>query len=711
MACSVAALCVFGTPATAQSTNQAASKYDFVDCRLPGVVKRLGRYNTRLQRGQLVRATARTCEIRGGQYVLEDRGSFEGSLEVWLAEAQLGDPKAQTYVGELYERGPNGHPDFELARIWYGRAAKQNFAPAQFSLARFYEEGLGGPIDKEKAAELYYDAMGAEDSLKRVLKLVDAEEVERLNRTIGQRDSTIEAQRRTIDQLNKNITTLRRERDNAQVRILVLERSLSSTRSQLASSMSSQAATVRDLESRIAALDAERRDLSVRESQLRQSEQELSRQQAQLSATLKSHTMPTVSLNEYARLQSDLEAAQSRIATLSSQRDRALRAEEAALRNLSNSDAQFAKKLEELSRRESLLAEREADLARTTNASNLERTTLENERSVLRRERDALTSESQSFSSQINALQAAKREIDRANAELERQRSKLDNRAKILQTMEAVAASVREQQQALQQKFAAVERQTNELKLYRRNYESKFKELVAREAELERKENDVRDQSASLSGNEDQLEDLTARLIDAEARAEQAEQGLADAREALDNIMNGATRGSTASRGNSLTSRKDILKSVDFGRYHAILIGNANYQNEGWDDLVTPHRDVDVIGNILKERYGFKTTILKDATVLEMQDAIVEIDDKMGPRDNLLIYFAGHGQMVKEVGHGYWEPIDSVPNKTNRSIAAAWITETMQLSSARKVLVIADSCYFWNAHKKPSLHSASRCGR
>ena len=694
MACAFAALTVFGTGATAQpNNNTAASKYDFVDCRLPGIVTRLGRYNTRMQRGKLVRTTARTCEIRGGQYVLEDRGSFEGSLEVWLAEASLGDAKAQTYVGELYERGPNGQPDYELARIWYQRAAKQNYAPAQFSLARFYDEGLGGPANKDEASRLYYAAMGAEDSLKRVLNLVDAEQVERLTQTLEQRDATVEAQRQTIDQLNREAASLRQERDNAQQQIATLEQSLSSARAQLAFSLSSQARSVRDLESKIASLEAERQTLSARESQLRQSEQELAQQQAELTRTLETAPAPTVSSSEYARIKSDLKAAEARITSLTNQRDQALQAEATALRSLSEADAELAQQLEQISSREAALARRESELARNTQSSNSERQSLGNEREKLKQERDKLVTKSQSFAAEFEALEAAKADIEQANAELARQRKQLENRSKILQTMASVASAVRDQQQILQTKLSDVERKTTELESFRENYESRLVELLQRESELERREQEVLRKTSTLDQNEDQVSALKAQLIAAEARAARAEQGLTEARAALDEILNTASRGSTAQVADEQPTKNDILKNVDFGKYHAILIGNENYIDDGWEDLVTPHEDVDSVGEILKTRYGFETTILKDATRVEMMRAIRELSQKMKPNDNLLIYFAGHGQLFESVDRGFWEPIDSRPNTEEESIESGWVRGIMKTSNARKVLVIADSCY------------------
>ena len=691
-ACAFTALMTAGPVSQAQTSGDAASKYDFVDCRLPGVVTRLGRYNTRLQRGKLVRATARTCEIRGGKYVLEDRGSFEGSLEVWLAEASLGDAKAQTYVGELYERGPNGQPDYELARLWYKRAAEQGYGPAQFNLARFYDEGLGGPADSEKASELYYAAMGAEESLKRVLKLVDAEEVDRLNRTIGERDATIKAQRETIDRLNKETASLRYERDTALSRIASLEQSLSATRQQLASNLSSQASTLRDLEQKITALNAERRSLDAREQRLKESERNLKREQDALSASLKS-SPPSANSEEQARLTAELDAARAQIENLVRERDAASRAESAALKSLSDADTELTNRLQDIANRESALAAREAELARSADQSGSERQSLESQRQALARDRQQLSTKTEAFTSQLASLEAARREIDEANAALAAQRKQIEYKSKMLQSMSAIAESVKRQQAELQERLKSVERQSQEFTAARDAYKSRLDSVLAREERLEQLEAELKRKASAVSSNEDELEELTARLLAAEARAHKAEASLSEARAALDDILNTASRGSTDLKITANPSKRDIIKKVNFGKYHAILIGNENYINEGWDDLVTPHEDVDKVAEILETRYGFNTTVLKDATRLEMRIALDEISKKMGEHDNLLIYFAGHGQYFDNTKRGFWEPVDSIPNTSVQSISSETVTEVMAQTNAQKVLVIADSCY------------------
>jgi hypothetical protein len=110
-----------------------ASGLYVVDCLLPAQVKRLGTL-TYLGPRRPVKSTAQECEIRGGEYVSYDRADLATSLRVWLPLAQEGDKTAQTYVGEIYEKGLGVQPDYQLAAAWYRKAADQGYPRAQINL-------------------------------------------------------------------------------------------------------------------------------------------------------------------------------------------------------------------------------------------------------------------------------------------------------------------------------------------------------------------------------------------------------------------------------------------------------------------------------------------------------------------------------------------------------------------------------------------------
>jgi Caspase domain len=127
------------------------------------------------------------------------------------------------------------------------------------------------------------------------------------------------------------------------------------------------------------------------------------------------------------------------------------------------------------------------------------------------------------------------------------------------------------------------------------------------------------------------------------------------------------------------------------GAYYALIIGIDDYQN--LPKLQTAVGDAQALDQILRQRYGFQTTLLINAhaTRSNILDAFSDYRDRLHDNDNLLIYYAGHG--ARDGGRAYWLPVDSRPKSPANWIIAEEITKGMQVMPARHVLIISDSCY------------------
>jgi len=139
-----------------------ANKLYIVDCLLPGQIRRLGSKMTFLTARRPIKTSALDCEIRGGEYVAYDRANSATSLNIWLPKAQAGDPEAQTYTGEIYEKGLGTQPDYKMAADWYRKASAQGNSRAQVNLGNLYEKGLGVEKNLSTAMEWYRKASGLE---------------------------------------------------------------------------------------------------------------------------------------------------------------------------------------------------------------------------------------------------------------------------------------------------------------------------------------------------------------------------------------------------------------------------------------------------------------------------------------------------------------------------------------------------------------------
>lgn len=134
--------------------------------------------------------------------------------------------------------------------------------------------------------------------------------------------------------------------------------------------------------------------------------------------------------------------------------------------------------------------------------------------------------------------------------------------------------------------------------------------------------------------------------------------------------------------------------SVDhdvFGKYYALIIANNDYNT--LDDLSTPQNDASVIARILTERYGFSVTSLYNATRYEILSALNNMRRELTEKDNLLLYYAGHGDYDKKNNRGHWLPVDAESDSTANWISTIGITDIINHMSAKHVLIVADSCY------------------
>ncbi len=137
-----------------KENNRNADDLHIVDCLLPGQIHRLGNM-TYVSERKATKTTAIECNIRGGDYVAYDRANYRTALNVWLKNAEKGDAEAQTYVGEIFEKGLGNETDYVTAAKWYEKAAKQGYKRAQINLGFLYEKGLGVEQDITKALNYY----------------------------------------------------------------------------------------------------------------------------------------------------------------------------------------------------------------------------------------------------------------------------------------------------------------------------------------------------------------------------------------------------------------------------------------------------------------------------------------------------------------------------------------------------------------------------
>ena len=130
---------------------------------------------------------------------------------------------------------------------------------------------------------------------------------------------------------------------------------------------------------------------------------------------------------------------------------------------------------------------------------------------------------------------------------------------------------------------------------------------------------------------------------------------------------------------------------LHFGQYHALVIGNNDYADLA--KLKTAVNDAKGVAEVLERDYGFAVQLLLNATRSDVLRALSQLRGELGPNDNLVVYYAGHGVLDEYAEQGYWLPVDAERDNPAYWISNSDITDAMRAIRAKHVMVVADSCY------------------
>ncbi|MEN0064429.1 MAG: caspase family protein [Myxococcota bacterium] len=149
-------------------------------------------------------------------------------------------------------------------------------------------------------------------------------------------------------------------------------------------------------------------------------------------------------------------------------------------------------------------------------------------------------------------------------------------------------------------------------------------------------------------------------------------------------------------RGLDVIEATDALPDDGLGitRYRAVLFSAQDYAPEsGIPDLRTPSRDVEAVGSVLRDRFGFEVEIVADATEKAIISRLDTLKRETQPNDAVIVYFAGHGLYDTGENRGYWLPTDAVLSETSRWVSNDDVSAKLRAIPARHVLMIIDSCF------------------
>jgi hypothetical protein len=639
-----------------------------VDCVLPPRVVNMGLAMTYMAAGEPVRTTAIDCGIRGGKYVAYDRANYATALEVWLAKAKTGDAEAETNVGEIYEKGVGGTPDYENAALWYRKAADRGYARAQVSLGYLYEMGLGVSKDMATSINWYRKASGlTENDLAFASSMEFESESGAGSGQIAKARSEIQSLRGELSQSRKEIESLSQRLSSSQTQLEANREKLRQTLEALEKARSNlereKSAPPRQQPQNLERLEQDIKDKEAkaqRENEtVKQMEAQFQRKNAELLEKLEKAERRAASLNlDLDKNRFETQRLQSRLAQTEGNLDQAKLDYQARLQKLGEPAAPTAalpdpksKKLEEkLKRLESSRAQQDEQLQ----SMSQKIATFEQERARLQAE--LKKAQSAQPSAQIAAAAPAAGagpKIEIIDPPLTLTRGMPSVTLRSILPSRPVTGAVRAPAGVMSLIVNDRSQTVNDAGLFKAD------------VSLGKKETPVNITLVDKKGGRVSVDFI---FISPES---------------------GVTQIAASAAAASTKPADDI--ALSFGNYYALVIGNDNYRYG--PNLNSPVNDANGIGKVLKEKYGFETRILIDATRYDILSALNQMRGKLTEKDNLLIYYAGHGEYDKINQRGQWLPVDAEPDNTANWISTDAITDILNTISAKHILVVADSCY------------------
>jgi hypothetical protein len=705
-------------PLVSSSTNHATAKSNpdgmlVVDCLLPGAIRKLGGYMTYQAPRQPIRATADECEIRGGEYVAYDRANFATAFQVWMPKAKDGDAQAQTYVGEIYEKGMGQPSDPQKAAEWYQKAADRGYPRALSNLAYLYEKGLGVAQDPVKALNLYRRAAGITDdqltfeSEVTTVRTQMQGQLDALAAQLEQQTQQAETLQQQLDDSEHQINQRRAALDSAHREVSALKKKLADAQGSGASDAASQA-KVHELEGALKEREAQiaqqqtaigdlERTAAQRQSELENQITAANSQGAKLRGELGEKSSDSTSARvQLAAAQERLKATGQEVVELrheiDAQRTALAQETERLKHDLQGANAAKQDQQTGAERSRLAIAEREAQLKQQSGLiASLE--TKENDY----QQQIAALQKTQADEAQHSKQQVAEVQNVRAELALAQQRSlqtqhQLTEEDQLAKRQAAEIEKVRADLAQTQQQYQQTQRQLSSANA---TMQSEHARVSAEQADLEKRlKGTSSEQIQQIKELTQEVSNRDVELIEQRAKVAALEAQKGEYSERIAQLVKVRSSSEVSAPGTAAPAGHlpaNIPKELSSAAYYALIIGNDHYKS--MPNLDTPINDAQAVAGTLKERYGFKTRLLADATRIEILSAINDFKNSLKPTDNLLIYYAGHGELDQKNLRGYWLPIDARRDDTTEWISDQQITDQIALMAARHVLIVADSCY------------------
>lgn len=125
----------------------------------------------------------------------------------------------------------------------------------------------------------------------------------------------------------------------------------------------------------------------------------------------------------------------------------------------------------------------------------------------------------------------------------------------------------------------------------------------------------------------------------------------------------------------------------------AVVVGIDEYADARIPRLANSVRDARAVAQKLESSLGYETVVLENPTKAALFRVLNRLTAESSPQDSVVLYYAGHGELVPQTGLGYWQPSDADATRPETWVSNSDINRVLRGIGASQVALVSDSCF------------------
>lgn len=154
-----------------------------------------------------------------------------------------------------------------------------------------------------------------------------------------------------------------------------------------------------------------------------------------------------------------------------------------------------------------------------------------------------------------------------------------------------------------------------------------------------------------------------------------------------------------------------LINELGKRTYYALIIGIDSYPDDQIQELDNPISDAQGLAQVLTDVYSFdkeNVEILENPTREDIITSLDKLSMTVTEKDNLLIFYAGHGIWNEQLNQGYWLPSNASINSKSNWLSNSTIRDYVGGIRSKHTLLISDACFSGGILKERAVFENSK---